>query len=121
MNYFLKLDSQTVTVNVNGLILSLFVPSNVAGRTKKSFVSSILYVAYCTGNAAGSQFFRGKDAPRYIPAIIACAICLGLECTFSFFFFPVFCMILMLLFFIFWFLQSCPSSHGDFGSSTSMD
>ncbi|KAI3617945.1 major facilitator superfamily transporter [Moniliophthora roreri] len=32
----------TMTVNVNGLMLWLFVPSNVAGRTKKSIVSSIL-------------------------------------------------------------------------------
>ncbi|ESK92501.1 major facilitator superfamily transporter [Moniliophthora roreri MCA 2997] len=69
----------TMTVNVNGLMLWLFLPSNVAGRTKKSIVSSILFVAYCTGNAAGSQFFRAKDAPRYVPAIIACAICFALN------------------------------------------
>ncbi|ESK81007.1 major facilitator superfamily transporter [Moniliophthora roreri MCA 2997] len=69
----------TMTVNVNGLMLWLFVPSNVAGRTKKSIVSSILFVAYCTGNAAGPQFFRAKDAPRYIPAMIACTICFALN------------------------------------------
>ncbi|THV00272.1 MFS general substrate transporter [Dendrothele bispora CBS 962.96] len=69
----------TVTANVNGLFLWLFLPSNVAGRTKKSVVSSILFVAYCTGNAAGSQFFRSQDAPRYVPAITACAICFALQ------------------------------------------
>ncbi|KAL0071105.1 hypothetical protein AAF712_001663 [Marasmius tenuissimus] len=72
----------TVTVNVNGLMIWLFVPSNVAGRTKKAIVSSILFVGYCAGNSAGSQFFRAKDAPRYVPAIIACAICLGLQCEY---------------------------------------
>ncbi|KAK7062699.1 hypothetical protein VNI00_000187 [Paramarasmius palmivorus] len=72
----------TMTVNVNGLMLWLFIPSNIAGRTKKSIVSSILFVGYCTGNAAGSQFFRAKDAPRYVPAIIACAICLALQFLF---------------------------------------
>ncbi|KAF9261628.1 MFS general substrate transporter [Marasmius fiardii PR-910] len=69
----------TMSVNVNGLLLWLFVPSNVAGRTKKSIVSSILFVGYCTGNAAGSQFFRAKDAPRYVPAITGCAICFALQ------------------------------------------
>ncbi|ESK88825.1 major facilitator superfamily transporter [Moniliophthora roreri MCA 2997] len=69
----------TMTVNINGLMLWLFVASNVAGRTKKSIVLSILFIAYCAGSAAGPQFFRAKDAPRYIPAIIACAICFALN------------------------------------------
>ncbi|KAL0581258.1 hypothetical protein V5O48_000741 [Marasmius crinis-equi] len=69
----------TMTVNINGLMLWLFVPSNVAGRTKKAIVSSILFVGYCAGNAAGSQFFRAKDAPRYVPAIYSCAICFALQ------------------------------------------
>ncbi|KAG7095022.1 hypothetical protein E1B28_005816 [Marasmius oreades] len=69
----------TMSVNINGLLLWIFVPSNIAGRTKKSIVSSILFVGYCAGNAAGSQFFQEKDAPRYVPAIIACAICFALQ------------------------------------------
>uniref|UniRef100_A0A0W0FSN1 Putative MFS general substrate transporter n=1 Tax=Moniliophthora roreri TaxID=221103 RepID=A0A0W0FSN1_MONRR len=69
----------TVTVNVNGPMLWIFIPSNVAGRTKKSIVSSVLFVGYCTGNAVGAQMFRAKDAPRYVPAIIACAICFALN------------------------------------------
>lgn len=58
----------------------MHVPSNVGGRTKKSAVSSIMFIAYCVGNAGGSQFFLAKDAPQYIPALVACSICLGLEC-----------------------------------------
>ncbi|KAF9063529.1 MFS general substrate transporter [Rhodocollybia butyracea] len=72
----------TVTSNINGLLLWMHVPSNVGGRTKKSVVSSIMFIAYCVGNAGGSQFFLAKDAPRYIPALIACSICLGLEFVF---------------------------------------
>ncbi|KAJ4489730.1 MFS general substrate transporter [Lentinula edodes] len=72
----------TMTTNINGLLLWMHVPSNVGGRTKKSAVSSIMFIAYCVGNAGGSQFFRAVDAPRYIPALIACSICLGLEFVF---------------------------------------
>lgn len=28
---------------------------------------------------AGSQIFKAKDAPYYIPGVIGCAICFGLE------------------------------------------
>ncbi|KIK63483.1 hypothetical protein GYMLUDRAFT_41151 [Collybiopsis luxurians FD-317 M1] len=72
----------TMTGNINGLLLWMHVPSNVGGRTKKSVVSSIMFIAYCVGNAGGSQFFLAKDAPRYIPALTACSICLGLEFVF---------------------------------------
>ena len=33
----------------------------------------------CVGNMAGSQIFKTKDAPQYIPGTIGCAICLGTE------------------------------------------
>ncbi|TVY25264.1 putative transporter [Lachnellula hyalina] len=65
-------------------VLSLFlawtlIPSNVAGRTKKTVISSATFVGYCVGNIAGSQIFKTKDAPQYIPGTIGCAICLGAE------------------------------------------
>lgn len=43
--------------------------SNVAGRTKKSVVSTALFIAYCTGNSIGAQLFRAEWAPNYLPAI----------------------------------------------------
>ncbi|KAI1376812.1 MFS general substrate transporter [Hypoxylon crocopeplum] len=55
------------------------IPSNVAGRTKRTVVSTFTFVGYCVGNMAGSQIFQAKDAPRYVPGTIGCAICLGLE------------------------------------------
>jgi len=50
-------------------VISLFlawslIPSNTAGRTKKTLTSSFTFVGYCTGNMVGSQIFVAKDAPR---------------------------------------------------------
>ncbi|KAL1709121.1 major facilitator superfamily domain-containing protein [Schizophyllum commune] len=64
----------TVTGNVSGPLMWTMVPSNVAGRTKKTVMSSIMFVAYCVGNAIGAQIFRAEDAPRYVPAIISCGV-----------------------------------------------
>ncbi|KKY14753.1 putative major facilitator superfamily transporter [Phaeomoniella chlamydospora] len=65
-------------------VLSLFlawtlIPSNVAGRTKKTIISSATFLGYCVGNMCGSQIFKSKDAPRYIPGTIGCTICLGAQ------------------------------------------
>ncbi|KAK0242011.1 major facilitator superfamily domain-containing protein [Armillaria nabsnona] len=69
----------TVTGDIAGLMIWTFVPSNVAGRTKKSVTSVVLFVAYCVGNSVGSQVFQAKWAPRYVPAILISAIFYGLE------------------------------------------
>ncbi|ODN97332.1 hypothetical protein L198_03895 [Cryptococcus wingfieldii CBS 7118] len=53
--------------------------SNTAGRTKRSIISSMTFIAYCTGNIAGSQVMKSKDAPRYIPGTIAIAACMAAE------------------------------------------
>ncbi|KAK5681913.1 hypothetical protein LTS10_006447 [Elasticomyces elasticus] len=65
-------------------VLALFlawtlIPSNVAGRTKKTIISSATFIGYCVGNMCGSQIFKAADAPRYIPGTIGAAICLGAE------------------------------------------
>ncbi|KXT06642.1 hypothetical protein AC578_8495 [Pseudocercospora eumusae] len=65
-------------------VLALFlawtlIPSNVAGRTKKTIISSATFVGYCVGNMAGSQIFKSKDEPRYVPGTVGACICLGLE------------------------------------------
>lgn len=54
-------------------------PSNVAGRTKKSVTSTVLLVAFCIGNCIGAQVFQDKDAPMYIPAIVVTAVMYSLE------------------------------------------
>ncbi|KAI1442407.1 MFS general substrate transporter [Annulohypoxylon stygium] len=55
------------------------VPSNVAGRTKRTLCTTITFVGYCVGNMTGTQIFRAKDAPRYIPGLIVCAVCLVVQ------------------------------------------
>lgn len=49
-------------------------PSNVAGRTKKTVTATVLFIAYCVGNAIGAQMFVASDAPKYVRGITACAV-----------------------------------------------
>lgn len=55
------------------------IPSNTAGRTKRTLTSSFTFVGYCVGNMTGSQIFKSVDAPRYVPGTVSCAICFGLQ------------------------------------------
>jgi len=86
--YYLTQASATTFVAVLSLI-----SSNVAGYTKKTTVSALYLIGYCSlpsyhllilgiGNLIGPQVFQSKDAPQYRPAeitIIVCwGICLGL-------------------------------------------
>lgn len=52
-----------LAVNVP-LVLSL-ISANVAGFTKKTTVSAMLFIAYCIGNIIGPQFFLSHEAPTY--------------------------------------------------------
>ncbi|KAJ5945458.1 hypothetical protein N7516_005626 [Penicillium verrucosum] len=52
------------------LSLSL-ISSNVAGFTKKSTVSALMFAAYCVGNIAGPQFFIPSEEPSYLTGIKA--------------------------------------------------
>ncbi|KAI1458236.1 MFS general substrate transporter [Annulohypoxylon moriforme] len=68
------------------------VPSNVAGRTKRTLCTTITFIGYCVGNMTGTQIFRDKDAPRYIPGLIACAVCLAAQMVVIFLWRMVFVM-----------------------------
>ncbi|XRM36982.1 hypothetical protein ABZX51_000472 [Aspergillus tubingensis] len=41
------------------------ISSNVAGFTKRSTTSALLFVAYCVGNIVGPQFFYTSEEPYY--------------------------------------------------------
>ncbi|KAF7596897.1 hypothetical protein BBP40_011942 [Aspergillus hancockii] len=41
------------------------ISSNVAGFTKRSTTSALLFVAYCVGNIVGPQFFVDSEEPHY--------------------------------------------------------
>lgn len=61
------------------LVIWTFLPSNVAGRTKKTVTSTVLFVAYCVGNSIGAQIMQPSDAPKYIRGITICGILYGVE------------------------------------------
>ncbi|KAL1409432.1 Allantoate permease [Vanrija albida] len=48
--------------------------SNVAGRTKKTFVNGMFLIAFCAGNLIGPQTFREKDKPKYVPALTSIVV-----------------------------------------------
>lgn len=64
----------TVTFAINIPISLSLVTSNVAGFTKRSIVSSMLFVGYCVGNIVGPQFFLSTEAPvykvRHLPPLV---------------------------------------------------
>jgi len=74
------------------------ISSNTAGRTKVSVISATTFIAYCTGNIAGTQVMRGKpylpphrakmaddgtetdsDAPRYVRGTTIISILLAIQ------------------------------------------
>lgn len=71
-----KLDSHNRAGRMTGLCLGAvfaaniplslsLISSNVAGFTKKSTVSALMFVAYCVGNIVGPQFFIPSEKPGY--------------------------------------------------------
>lgn len=54
----------TVTFVVSLFLAWTLIPSNIAGRTKRTLTSSFTFVGYCVGNIVGSQIFNYKDAVR---------------------------------------------------------
>ncbi len=71
-----KLNPNDIAGRVVGLALSVayvvniplslsLITSNVAGFTKKSVTSAMLFVGYCIGNIVGPQFFHAYEAPVY--------------------------------------------------------
>ncbi len=63
----------------SGFPLSLsIIASDVGGYTKKTVVSAIIFLAYCTGNISGPQVFYAREAPHYRTGCKICIICLCL-------------------------------------------
>ncbi|KAJ5370371.1 uncharacterized protein N7496_006463 [Penicillium cataractarum] len=52
------------------------ISSNVGGFTKKTTVSAIYFIMYCTGNIIGPQLFFTREAPKYQSGFLAIIICL---------------------------------------------
>ncbi|KAM0751761.1 MFS general substrate transporter [Meredithblackwellia eburnea MCA 4105] len=75
--FFLYMLGQTG--GIAGFLIQCFVPSNVAGRTKKTVVLTVIFCAYAAGNSIGPQVFRSTDAPRYIKGISVSASMYAVE------------------------------------------
>ena len=60
----------TVTFVIALFLAWTLIPSNTAGRTKRTLVSSFTFVGYCVGNMVGSQIFQAKDAVRKSPSSV---------------------------------------------------
>lgn len=59
------------------------IATDVAGYTKKTVVSAIMFLAYCAGNISGPQVFLAKEAPFYRTGceVYLICLCLGLLTT----------------------------------------
>lgn len=69
----------TVVFVITLFLAWTLIPSNTAGRTKRTLTSSFTFVGYCVGNMCGSQIFKSSDAPKYVPGTVGCAVCFGLQ------------------------------------------
>ncbi|KAL4806816.1 major facilitator superfamily domain-containing protein [Aspergillus unguis] len=96
-----KLDDSHAEARVAGLALTAvfaanmplsmsLISSNVAGFTKRSLTSAMLFIGYCIGNIAGPQFFYESEEPNY-PTGMTAAVS-GLS-------FGVFFLILLLIYY----------------------
>ena len=62
-----------------GLPLTLsLIASNVAGYTKKTTVSAVLFIGYCVGNIVGPQIFFEQQAPTYQSGFVGIIVCFGI-------------------------------------------
>ncbi|KAG7447434.1 MFS general substrate transporter [Guyanagaster necrorhizus] len=52
--------------------------ANYKGVTKKMTMTALLFIAYCTGNIAGPQFFKSSESPHYPTAFRTIMICYAL-------------------------------------------
>ncbi|KAJ6441330.1 cyanamide hydratase [Purpureocillium lavendulum] len=59
-------------------LVMAMVSSNYRGVTKKMTITSMLFVAYCTGNIVGPLLFRKEEDPTYATAFAAIMICYAL-------------------------------------------
>ncbi|KAH7129205.1 major facilitator superfamily domain-containing protein [Dactylonectria macrodidyma] len=54
------------------------ISSNVAGFTKKSVASAMMFMAYTAGNIIGPFLFFPREAPEYASGFLATTICFGI-------------------------------------------
>lgn len=55
------------------------ITANTGGSTKRSTVSAIFFISYCTGNIIGPFAFKSSEAPVYTSGIIAILVAYVVE------------------------------------------
>ncbi|EXJ68736.1 uncharacterized protein A1O5_08530 [Cladophialophora psammophila CBS 110553] len=68
----------TVAVNANIPCIMAYQANNIRGHWKRAFSSALFVGMGGVGGIAGSLVFRSKDAPGYLPGIIACIVSQGI-------------------------------------------
>ncbi|KAJ7781217.1 major facilitator superfamily domain-containing protein [Mycena metata] len=71
--------NMTSTFTVPTFLAWTLIPLNIAGRTKKTVISSSTFVSYCVGQMIGTQVFRAADAPRYIKGLTVISVVFGVQ------------------------------------------
>ncbi|TVY84112.1 putative transporter [Lachnellula suecica] len=65
------------------MVLLGLLATNVAGSTKKSMASAIVFVMYCVGQIVGPQCFKSSEAPSYHSGIVAMLVGFILNIVFN--------------------------------------
>lgn len=65
------------------MVLLGLLATNVAGSTKKSMASAMVFVMYCVGQIVGPQCFKSSEAPSYHSGIVAMLVGFILNLVFN--------------------------------------
>ncbi|KAF4633548.1 hypothetical protein G7Y89_g4580 [Cudoniella acicularis] len=65
------------------MVLLSLLATNVAGSTKKSTASAMVFVMYCVGQIVGPQCFKSSEAPGYHSGIVAMLVGFILNIVFN--------------------------------------
>ena len=66
------------THSINSVMEYAIATSNVAGTTKKTTTSALIFISFCVGQVAAPQLFVDSEAPRYPTAFKAAFSCFAL-------------------------------------------
>ncbi|KAJ5652981.1 hypothetical protein N7507_010407 [Penicillium longicatenatum] len=72
-----------IAFSANFPLTMTMITSNTAGFTKKSTVTSMVFVAYCLGNIVGPQIMFSREAPSYPSGFAGMLVCFACSAILS--------------------------------------
>ena len=66
------------THSINSVMEYAIATANVAGTTKKTTMTTMIFISFCVGQVAAPQLFVESEAPRYPTAFKAAITCFAL-------------------------------------------